>query len=221
MAFPPCDLESLGDSFSEVEVLAAIKSVPSDKAPSSDGFMGVFYKACWPTIKEDIMRVIHLFSNLHVENFHWLNTANIALLLKKDGAEALTDFWPISLIHGVEKIIAKMMSIQLSPHMNTLIITSQSAFIKSRSIHDNFLEVRNYVRRLHRAKTPTILLKLDIKKVFDSVRWDFLLDIMQRCGFLVIYRNWAVSLLFTASSRVLLNGVWGDPIVHGRGLVKR
>jgi hypothetical protein len=70
----------------------------------------------------------------------------------------------------VAKIIAKMMSIRLAPHMNTIISASQSAFIKTRSIHDNFLGVRNYVRRLHRSKTPTILLKLDIKKTFDLVR---------------------------------------------------
>jgi hypothetical protein len=122
MVFPPTDLEDLGESFSELEVLAAIKSMRSDKAPGSDGFTGAFYKACWETIKHDVMRVVHLFSNLHAENFHWLNSANIALLPKKEGAEAISDFHPISLIHGVAKIIAKMMSIRLAPHMDTLIL---------------------------------------------------------------------------------------------------
>jgi mannosylglycoprotein endo-beta-mannosidase len=164
------------------------------------------------------MRVIYLFSNLHAQNFRWLNSANIALLPKKDGAEQLTDFRPISLIHGVAKIIAKMMSLRLSPFMDTLISKSQSAFIKTRSIHDNFLNVRSFTRRLHRTKTPTVFLKLDIKKAFDSVRWDYLLDLMQRCGFPSRYRNWVTALLITSSSRVLLNGVPGAPIVHGRGL---
>jgi hypothetical protein len=177
LSFPTCDLASLGDDFSEEEVLAEIKSLPCDKAPGLDGFTGLFFKSCWGTIKEDILRVIHLFSNLQAKNFHCLNTANIALLPKKDGAEALSDFHPISLIHGVAKLIAKMMSLCLSPFMNTLISKSQSAFIKSRSIHDNFLSVRNFTRRMHRTNTPTILLKLDIKKAFDSVRWDFLLEL--------------------------------------------
>jgi hypothetical protein len=110
------------------------------------------------------------------------------------------------------------MSTQLAPHMNTLITMSQSAFIKTRSIHDNFLGVRNYVRRLHRSKTPTILLKLDIKKAFDSVRWDYLLDLMQRCSFPTRFRNWVAALLTTSTSIVLLNGILGDPIAHGRGL---
>jgi hypothetical protein len=32
-----------------------IKQMPSDKAPSPDGFTGGFYKACWDTIKGDVM----------------------------------------------------------------------------------------------------------------------------------------------------------------------
>jgi hypothetical protein len=164
------------------------------------------------------MRVVHLFSNLHAENFHWLNSANIALLPKKEGVEAILDFRPISLTHGVAKIIAKMMTIRLAPHMNTLISTSQSAFIKTRSIHDNFLGVRNYIRRLHHSKTPTIPLKLDIKKAFDSVRWDYLLELMQCCGFPKRFRSWVTALLATASCGILLNGIPGEPIAHKRGL---
>jgi hypothetical protein len=61
------------------------------------------------------MPVVHLFSNLHAENFHWLNSANVVLIPKKEGAEAILDFHPISLIHGVAKIVAKMMSTRLAP----------------------------------------------------------------------------------------------------------
>jgi hypothetical protein len=47
---------------------------------------------CWDIIKVDLMRVIHLSRNLHAENICWLNSANVALLLKKDGAEEMADF---------------------------------------------------------------------------------------------------------------------------------
>jgi hypothetical protein len=102
--------------------------------------------------------------------------------------------------------------------MNTIISRSQSAFIKTRSIHDNYLYVRNYARRLHKAKTSALLLKLDIKKAFDSVRWDYLVDLLQRLGFPPRFRNWLVAILHSASSRVLLNGVPGSPLAHGQGL---
>jgi hypothetical protein len=66
---PGCDLSSLADDFTEKEVHEAIKGMPSDKAPGPDGFTGLFFKSCWHIIKEDLMRVILLLSNLHSENF--------------------------------------------------------------------------------------------------------------------------------------------------------
>jgi hypothetical protein len=170
MQFQQCDLSSLADEFTENEVHDAIMALPSDKAPGLDGFTGLFFKYCWHIIKEDLMKVITLFSNLHSENFHWLNSANIVLLPKKDGAESVSDYRPISLIHAVAKIIAKMMATRLAPFMNFLISRAQSAFIKTRSIHDNYMYVWNYARRLHKTRTSALLLKLDIKKAFDSVR---------------------------------------------------
>jgi hypothetical protein len=138
------------------------------------------------------MRAINLFGDLHVANFHWLNSANIALLPKKDGAEEISDFRPISLIHGIAKIIAKMLSLRLAPHMDDLVSKAQSAFIKKRSIHDNFLYVKNLVARLHKRKIPALLFKLDIRKAFDSVRWDYIIDLLQKRGFPPRFRNWVV-----------------------------
>ena len=212
------DLAELGNPFTEEEVHAAINNLPSDKAPGPDGFTGVFFKECWDIVRPDIMRVINNFSTLHISNLHWLNSANIALIPKKEGAEDISEFRPISLIHAVAKIIAKMMATRLAPHMSDLVSNTQSAFIKKRSIHDNFMYVRNLARRFHRNKSPTLLFKLDIKKAFDSVRWDYLMDLLRHHNFPSRFRDWISALLSTASSRVLLNGVPGDPISHGCGL---
>jgi hypothetical protein len=89
MVFPVCDLSCLGDPFDEEEVLPVIKPLPSDKAPGPDGYSGAVFKACWSTIIHGVTRVIQFFSNLHADNFHWLNSTNIELLPKKDGVEGL------------------------------------------------------------------------------------------------------------------------------------
>jgi hypothetical protein len=98
--------------------------MPSDKALGPDGFTGAFFKRCWEMIKFDIMNVIQLFGSLHSENFHWLNSANITLLPKKDEAEDITDYRPTSLIHGIAKIIAKMLAAGLNSLMNDLVSNS-------------------------------------------------------------------------------------------------
>lgn len=44
------------------------------------------------------------------------------------------------------------------------------------------------------------------------------IDLLQRRGFPSKFRNWITALLGYSSSRILLNGVAGSPIKHGRGL---
>jgi hypothetical protein len=45
------------------------------------------------------------------------------------------------------------------------------------------------------------------------------MDMIQHLGFPTIFIfDWDVALLSTSSSRVLLNGIAGDPIKHGREL---
>jgi retron-type reverse transcriptase len=164
------------------------------------------------------MAAIDSLYNLRSQDLNLLNKANIILVPKKDGVESIRDFRPISLIHGVAKIITKVLALRLAPLINNLISPCQSAFIKRRSIHANFLYARNLTRRFHRTKTLALLLKLDISKAFDSVRWDYLISLMQRSGFPLRWRNWITALLTTSTSRVLLNGIPLDPIRHGRGL---
>jgi hypothetical protein len=176
-------LSGLDAPFSEEEVKAVVDNTASDKAPGPDGFTGAFFKSCWGIIKGDILAVVSQFSNLRTNNLRWLNFANIVLLPKKEGAEEVTDFQPISLIHAVAKLIAKMMATRLASHMDKLVSNAQSAFIKKRSIHDNFHYVRSLVRKLHIARKASLLFKLDIKKAFDSVRWDYLMDLLQHLGF--------------------------------------
>ncbi|KAK1653855.1 hypothetical protein QYE76_071660 [Lolium multiflorum] len=211
-------LDDLGIPFSEEEILATIQARPADKAPGPDGFTIEFFCACWPILKLDFMKVIDAFSELSVDNLGIINPANVVLLPKKEGADTVADFRPISLIHIVPKIIAKAMAIRLQAKMNDIISPCQSAFISSRSIHDNFMYVRGAARRLHQRRSPALIIKLDIAKAFDSVRWDYILDLLQRRGFRNRWSAWIALLFSTSISRILLNGFAGYEIVHGRGL---
>ena len=50
------------------------------------------------------------------------------------------------------------------------------------------------------------------------MRWDYILDLLQRRGFPSRFRNWVVDIFTSSSSRVILNGVAGPLILHGRSL---
>jgi hypothetical protein len=53
------DLRQLDDPLQEEEIRLAVFESPSEKAPSLDGFIGLFYKTCWEVIKDDLVRALN------------------------------------------------------------------------------------------------------------------------------------------------------------------
>jgi hypothetical protein len=74
------ELSGLDAPFSEEEVWNIIKDLPNDKAPGLDGFIGRFYKSCWPVIKADIMAAVW---QTDFKNFRFLNSAFSYLAAEK------------------------------------------------------------------------------------------------------------------------------------------
>ena len=107
------DLRALDDPFSEQEIKNAIDQMPGDKSPGPDGFTSAFLKACWGIIKKDIMEAANAFHCLRLNSLQLINSANIILIPKKDGADTVGDFRPISLIHSFVKVITKALALSL------------------------------------------------------------------------------------------------------------
>ena len=171
-------MTALDEPFIEQEIKNTINHMLGDKASGPDGFTGTFLKTCWDIIKHDIMEAANAFHSLRSPSLQLINSANIILIPKKDGADKVGDFRPISLIHYFVKIITKALALRLQRFMPSIVSPCQSAFIKTRSIHDNFMAVRSTARHFHRNKTPAHFLKLDITKAFDLVRWEYLLNLL-------------------------------------------
>jgi Reverse transcriptase (RNA-dependent DNA polymerase) len=75
--------------------------------------------------------------------------ACIYLIPKKCVAKLISQYRPISLINYSFKIITKLLSTRLTPHMDTLISYTQTTYIKGRNIMDNVVvatEVLHQVR---------------------------------------------------------------------------
>lgn len=150
--------------------------------------------------------------------FGRLNQALISLIPKSPEACHVRDFRPISLVHSIPKLDVMLLANRLSPRMGELLNVNQSTFIKGRNIHDNFLLVRQMVRRLHRRKAKGVLLKLDISRAFDSISWPFLFEVLRAKGFTERWLSWITTLLTSASSRVVVNGCACAMFMHAQGL---
>jgi hypothetical protein len=177
------DLSELEDLFESEEIKQMVMSLPSEKALGLDGFVGLFYKKCWTIIQDDLIAALRAFHSLRTQQLHLINEANVVLIPKTNDAINITDFRLISLINSLAKIITKTLADRLAPSLQDLVSRCQNAFIKKRCIHDNFIYVQSVIKALHKAKRPSLFIKLDISKAFDSVSWVFFLEVMQALGF--------------------------------------
>jgi hypothetical protein len=87
------------------------------------------------------------------------------------------------LTQSFAKIVTKNLANRLGPELQYLISNNQIAFVKKMCIHDNFVYVKGSIKTMHKKKVPSLFIKLDISKAFDTVNLPFLVSIMSYLGF--------------------------------------
>lgn len=143
---------------------------------------------------------------------------HLDLVAEKENPLDIQDFWPISLIHSFSKIFSKILTSRLTTLLPQLISPAQSAFVQTRSIHENFKLVANIAKSLHMKKKSAILMKIDISKAFDTLSWEFLIEILRHRGFGNRWCSWTCGLLASAQTSIMINGEKGAPIQLVRGV---
>jgi hypothetical protein len=166
------DLGDLDRDLTEEEVKQAVMQTPNEKVPGVDGSIDAFYKTCWNTITTNVMAALREMSQLRVGWWNLLNTANVAPIAKKRDTQVMGDYRPISIMHSMAKLLGKILTTRLAPHLDQIVSRSQSAFIKGHTIHDNFQYIQGAIKHFHHSKTPMLFLKLDIAKAFDNISWE-------------------------------------------------
>lgn len=88
-----------------------------------------------------------------------------------------------------------------------VISENQIGFIRDRHIYDCTGVASEAINLLHkRTFGGNIALKIDIKKAFDSMDWDFLLKVMHQFGFDLTFCNWVKVALLSAKLSISVNG---------------
>jgi hypothetical protein len=86
-----------------------------------------------------------------------------------EAATSPAAFCPVSLENCPAKILTKILTSRLQLQIAKLIDTDQTGFIKGRSITENFVLATELVQCCHKRRAPTLVIKLDFAKAFDSV----------------------------------------------------
>ena len=213
------DHVSLDRNFSAEEVEKAVRAMGSFKAPGPDGFQPVFYQRCWETVGASVVRFVLLFFETG-QLPEGTNDALVVLIPKVMKPESITQFRPISLCNVLSKVITKAMVGRLKEIMKKLIGPAQSSFIPGRLSADNIVvvqEVVHYMRR-KKGKKGWMLLKLDLEKAYDRVRWDFLEDTLRAAGLSEDWVGRIMECVSGPSMSILWNGEKSESFKPSRGL---
>ncbi|GJV12261.1 RNA-directed DNA polymerase, eukaryota, partial [Tanacetum coccineum] len=168
--------------FSKEEIKGAVWDCGLDKSPGPDGFTFGFYRRYWSLIEDDVVEAVnHFYNNGFCHKGG--NSSFIALIPKTQGAKLVKDFRPISLIGSLYKIITKLLANRLVIVIGDLVNDVQSAFIANRQILDGPFILNELIHWCKAKKKKTMIFKVDFEKAFDSVRWDFLEDVLKKFGF--------------------------------------
>ncbi|GJX65365.1 RNA-directed DNA polymerase, eukaryota [Tanacetum coccineum] len=209
MAFPNRvsaeQLIELERNVSKEEIKRAVWDCGSDKSPGPDGFTFGFYRRYWDTIEKDVVDAVSYFFSVGMFPKGG-NASFIALIPKMQDAKVVKDYRPISLIGSVYKIIAKILANRLVGVLGDLIHEVQSAFIANRQILDGPFILDELIHWCKSKKKQSMIFKVDFEKAYDSVRWDYLDDVLNKFGFGSKWRAWIHNCLVSSKGSILVNG---------------
>nr|XP_009628789.1 uncharacterized protein LOC104119081 [Nicotiana tomentosiformis] len=177
-------------TYSEKEVKHALRAIARDKSPGSDGYGSQFFKDSWRITGKDLTAgVLEFFKTRKL--LHVLNN----------------------------RVISKMLCLRLWKMLLEIISANQSAFVEGRSIAQNILICEDLVRLYNKKNTTkSFLIKIDLKKAYDSVEWEFVEDMLYVLNFPCKFIRWIMTCITTTQYTIAINGgIYGN-ITGKKGL---
>lgn len=132
----------------------------------------------------------------------------------------INQFRPISLCNVLYKIISKVLVNRMQSVLPLLIGPIQGSFLPGRLITDNIVLTEEVVHTMKRKRGTKgwMLLKLDLEKAYDRLRWDFVVDTLSDAWFPNSWIRWIEECISSTSFHLLWNGEATDNFVSSRGL---
>nr|GEV45743.1 RNA-directed DNA polymerase, eukaryota [Tanacetum cinerariifolium] len=192
-------------NISSDEIRTAVWDYGENKSPGPDGYTIEFFRRYWNVIGLDFCLAVDCF--FENETFpRGCNASFIALIPKVMDAKLVTDFRPISLIESVYKVVTKILANRLATVISDLVSNTQSAFVAKRQILDGPFILNEVLSWCKRKRKQALVFKVDFAKAYDSVRWDFLLDIIHAFGFGSRWCMWIRGIFSSNMALILVNG---------------
>ncbi|GJT91072.1 RNA-directed DNA polymerase, eukaryota [Tanacetum coccineum] len=199
------------------EIRRAVWDCGENKSPGPDGFTFEFFRKFWNIVGPDLCLAVEWFFH-HASFPVGCNSSFIALIPKTLNPKSVGEYRPISLIGSIYKIVTKILANRLSTVIADIISNVQTAFLPNRQILDGPFIINELLARCHHKKHSAMVFKIDFAKAYDSIRWDYLGDVLKSFGFGVKWCSWIRGILNSSMASILVNGSPTKEFQFHRGL---
>jgi hypothetical protein len=199
------------------EILEVLRGFTKDKSPGPDGWTVEFYLHLFDLLVGDLVEVVEEFRVAGSVN-RSINSTFIALIPKANRSASFDDFRSNALCNLCYKIITKIIANCIRPILPRTISEEQFGFLKGRQIIDAIGTAQECIHSIREKKLQAMILKIDLKKAYDCISWDYLRLVLLQCGFGLQTTKWIMGCITIATYAVLINGEPTDFFISGRGL---
>ena len=135
--------------------------------------------------------------------------AKVIPIHKKGSTKDINNYRPISLLSIFSKIMEKLMAIRLNSFLdlNSIIVPNQFGFRAGFSTSHSLISITETIKKTIDEKKYGCGIFIDLKKAFDTVNHDILLQKLEHYGIRDIALSWFNSYLTGRKQYVHLNGV--------------
>ncbi len=210
--------ESCEVNIDEKTCAEALSQMKNGKTPGIDGLPVEFYKFFWQNLKHLIVGSIgHSFHNEHLSANQKYGI--LTLIPKKDKDRTLLKNWrPLTLLTTDYKIITKILSMHIAKVLPNIINGDQSGYLKGRYAGENIRTITDIIEYCKQKNMTGVLLLIDFEKAFDTVKWDFLHDVLRKFKFGNKFRKWVKILYSDVRSYIVNNGHFSPLFQMFRGI---
>ncbi|CAL1361155.1 unnamed protein product [Linum trigynum] len=205
--------------FTGADIQRAVQDMKPFQAPGPDGFQAIFFQRSWQVVGKALIDLAMDFFSTGVLPEEVVEST-VVLIPKVDHPELVSQLRPISLNNVCLKAITKAITNRLKPIMRKFVSPRQSSFIPGRQTTDNIIVLQEVLHSLRKRKGKKggMVLKIDLEKAYDRLRWEFLRDTLKEVG---LPSSWINCIMFCVEHnrmRLLWNGELSAPIIPSRGV---
>ncbi|XP_022858439.1 uncharacterized protein LOC111379310 [Olea europaea var. sylvestris] len=155
----------------------------------------------WDLVGEEFIEAIEEFftsRSLLKQTNHMV----IVLVPKTNHSSSVGEYRHIACCNVFYKVITKILSSRLRPILGSIVDQAQAVFVEGRSMR----------------VAPRCLLKIDLKKAYDSAYWNFLKNVLEGLQFPTTFIDWAMECITSPIYSIALNGSLHGFIKGRKGL---